>query len=127
MAVRPPVMTLYEHCALSPALNNRSLQRVSGQKIALVSPVFLYEGLGGALQCKSERSLCFPRIMYQARDKQCKNAALKSSVFCDTSAFSPLKINRHFGGIHILHLQARRISQAINPEVGAEMLLRTLN
>jgi hypothetical protein len=35
----------------------------------------------------------------------------KSSVFCDVTQFSPLKVNRRFGGTFRLHLQGWRISQ----------------
>jgi hypothetical protein len=39
---------------------------------------------------------------------------MKSSIFWDTTPCSPLKVNRHFGGIVRLHLQGRRVSEARN-------------
>jgi hypothetical protein len=39
---------------------------------------------------------------------------MKSSVFCDITPCSPLKVNQSFGGTCRLHLQDRRISQAKN-------------
>jgi hypothetical protein len=36
---------------------------------------------------------------------------MKNSVFWDITPYSPLKVNRHFGGMCILHLK-RRICQA---------------
>jgi hypothetical protein len=39
---------------------------------------------------------------------------MKSSVFWDITPFSPLKVNRRFGGTRRLHVQGRRISQARN-------------
>jgi hypothetical protein len=40
--------------------------------------------------------------------------SLKSSVFCDITSSSPLKVNQHFGGICRHHLQGEIISQARN-------------
>jgi hypothetical protein len=37
---------------------------------------------------------------------------MKRSIFCNITPCSPLKVNRHFGGICRLRLQSRRISQA---------------
>jgi hypothetical protein len=39
---------------------------------------------------------------------------MKSTIFWDITPCSPLKFNRRFGGTYRLHLQGRRISQAIN-------------
>jgi hypothetical protein len=39
---------------------------------------------------------------------------MKSSVFCDITPCSPLKVNQRFGGTCRLHLQGRRICQARN-------------
>jgi hypothetical protein len=36
---------------------------------------------------------------------------LKSSILWDIRTFSPVKMNRPFGGIYRLHLQERRVSQ----------------
>jgi hypothetical protein len=38
----------------------------------------------------------------------------KSTLFWDITPCSPLKVNRHFGGIYCLHLQGRRKSRARN-------------
>jgi hypothetical protein len=38
----------------------------------------------------------------------------KSAVFWDITPWSPLKVNRRFGGTYCLHLQGRRISEASN-------------
>jgi hypothetical protein len=44
-----------------------------------------------------------------------------SSMFSDTTSFSPLKVNRRFRGTYGLHLLCRRISHAINQhEVGSK-------
>jgi hypothetical protein len=40
--------------------------------------------------------------------------SMKSFVFWDIPPWSPLKVNRYFGGTYRLHLQSRRISQARN-------------
>jgi hypothetical protein len=37
---------------------------------------------------------------------------MKSSTFWYITPFSPLEVNRHFGGTFRLHLQGRRINQA---------------
>jgi hypothetical protein len=39
---------------------------------------------------------------------------MKSTVFCDITPYSPLKVNRRFGGTCRLHLPARGIGQARN-------------
>jgi hypothetical protein len=39
---------------------------------------------------------------------------LKSTIFFDITPYSPLKVNRRFGGTYRLHLQSRRISRAKN-------------
>jgi hypothetical protein len=39
---------------------------------------------------------------------------MKSSIFWDITPYSPLKVNRRFGVTGCLHLQGRRINQAIN-------------
>jgi hypothetical protein len=39
---------------------------------------------------------------------------MKTTIFWDITPYSPLKVNRRFGGIYRLHLQGRRISQARN-------------
>jgi hypothetical protein len=41
-----------------------------------------------------------------------------STIFCDITPCSPLKVNRRFGGTCRLHLQRRRISQARNQRDG---------
>jgi hypothetical protein len=38
---------------------------------------------------------------------------LKSTVFWDITACSPLRVNRRFGGTFSLHFQGRRISRAL--------------
>jgi hypothetical protein len=40
--------------------------------------------------------------------------AVKSTIFCDITPYSPLKVNRRFGGACRLQLQGRRISRARN-------------
>jgi hypothetical protein len=42
------------------------------------------------------------------------NCSTKTSIFCDITPCSPLKVNLRFGGACRLHLQGRRISQARN-------------
>jgi hypothetical protein len=39
---------------------------------------------------------------------------MKSSVFFDTSPYSPVKANRRFGGPHRFHLQSQKVSHARN-------------
>jgi hypothetical protein len=39
---------------------------------------------------------------------------MKSTIFCDITPCSPLKVNRRFGGTYRLHLQGKRISRARN-------------
>jgi hypothetical protein len=39
---------------------------------------------------------------------------LKSTIFCDITPCSPLKVNRRFGGTYRLNLQGRRMSRARN-------------
>jgi hypothetical protein len=34
----------------------------------------------------------------------------KSTIFCDIMQYSPLSVNRRFGGTYRLHLQGRKIS-----------------
>jgi hypothetical protein len=46
---------------------------------------------------------------------------MKSSIFCDIMACSPLKVNRRFGGTCRLRFQSRKIIQARNQrEVGSK-------
>jgi hypothetical protein len=73
---------------------------------------------------------------------------MKSSIFCDITSYSPLKVNKRFGGIFHLHLQGRIIGQArsqhkslfatyfhagfllglfFDPEDGGEMFLRNVS
>jgi hypothetical protein len=54
------------------------------------------------------------------------NIILMSSVFWDIRAYTPLKVNRNYGGTCRLHPQGRRISQARNQhEVGSMQALLT--
>jgi hypothetical protein len=39
---------------------------------------------------------------------------VESTIFCDITPCSPLRINQRFGGKYRLHLQGRKISQARN-------------
>jgi hypothetical protein len=39
---------------------------------------------------------------------------IRSSIFWDIRPYSPLKVNRRFGGTCRLHFQGRKISQARN-------------
>jgi hypothetical protein len=39
---------------------------------------------------------------------------MKNPIFWDITPYSPLKVNRRFGGTDYLHSQGRRISQASN-------------
>jgi hypothetical protein len=39
---------------------------------------------------------------------------MKSYIFWDMTARSPMKVDRRFGGIYSLHLQGRRVSQVRN-------------
>jgi hypothetical protein len=68
--------------------------------------------------------------------------AMKSSIFWDITPYSPLKVNRRFGGTCCLHLQSRRISRGslqlttcfhagfllvlFDPEDGGFMFLRNV-
>jgi hypothetical protein len=45
--------------------------------------------------------------------------AVKSSILCDETASSPLRVSRWFGWTSRLHLQGRRISQARNQKTEA--------
>jgi hypothetical protein len=38
----------------------------------------------------------------------------KSSIFWNITPYSPLKVNRNFGGTYLLHLQGRRKCRARN-------------
>jgi hypothetical protein len=42
---------------------------------------------------------------------------MKTIIFWDITPRSPLNVNRRFGGIYLVHLQGRRISQARNHSV----------
>jgi hypothetical protein len=48
---------------------------------------------------------------------------MKSSVFCDITPCSPLKVIGCLGGKYLLHLQAGRISQARNQRKAVFILL----
>jgi hypothetical protein len=50
--------------------------------------------------------------MSLVRDSVNKRSNLKSSIFWDITACSPLKVNLRFGGTCRLHRQGRRIIQA---------------
>jgi hypothetical protein len=39
---------------------------------------------------------------------------MKSAIFWDITPYSPLSINRRFGGTYSLHLQGKKISRARN-------------
>jgi hypothetical protein len=42
------------------------------------------------------------------------NYFMKSTIFCDKTPYSPLNLNRRFGGTYRLHFQGRRINRARN-------------
>jgi hypothetical protein len=49
-------------------------------------------------------------------------------MFCDITPYSPLNVNRGFGGTCYLHLQGRRINQTINQyEAGSKQNSATYN
>jgi hypothetical protein len=51
---------------------------------------------------------------------------MKSNIFWNSTPYSPLKVNRRFGGTRRLHFQSRRISQqeTIMKEVASESQAR---
>jgi hypothetical protein len=52
-------------------------------------------------------------VTYVVRLNKIRNTISKCSIFWDTTLYSPLKVNRRFGGTCHLHTQSRR-SQARN-------------
>jgi hypothetical protein len=41
---------------------------------------------------------------------------IKSTIFWDITPYSPLSVNRHFGGTYCLHLQGRKNKLSKKPE-----------
>jgi hypothetical protein len=39
---------------------------------------------------------------------------MKSTIFCDLTPCSPVKVHRRFGGTYCLHLHSRRVSTALH-------------
>jgi hypothetical protein len=74
-------------------------------------------------RCSSARSVTFSEPVLTSRRGDTAfgltaslliYATIKTTIFWDITPFSPLKVNRRFGGTNRLHLQGRRINRARN-------------
>jgi hypothetical protein len=57
----------------------------------------------------------FTKIITKAGTKIRTTVVIKQSIFWDITPCSPLKVNRRFGGVYLLHLQCRKISRERHP------------
>jgi hypothetical protein len=71
-----------------------------------------------ALQCKcpllSVIAVCLDAVSSKLSFEVLTAVVVKGSVFWDITPYTPLKVNRRFGGIRRLQLHDQRISQTRN-------------
>jgi hypothetical protein len=82
------------------------------QNRTMLYSCFLYRNINCALNYSYIMSVI---LLNREIRKQCRTiVSLKSTILWDITPYSPLNVNRHFGGTYRLHLQDWKISRSRN-------------